>query len=83
MTEKNTNCLAGMKCPACGSLEPFYIMAEVCVLVHDDGTDPVVANGETLWDNDSWCRCAMCSHVGDVSAFTIDSDPEGQNNEDS
>jgi len=23
--ERNTNCLAGMACPKCGSLGPFYI----------------------------------------------------------
>ncbi len=67
----NDNCLAGMRCPVpeCKSEGPFHIDVTTTMLVHDDGTDPIVA--DTHWGDDSWCMCAACDHTATVKDFTI------------
>lgn len=66
----NTNCLANMACPKCGSFGSFKIFATRSgeVEVFDDGTDDL--NGDTLWTNESACRCMECSHSATVADFT-------------
>ena len=61
-TEKteNENCLAGMKCPGCGSLEPFEIHAQSMCRVSDDGTD---YHRSVEWNDDSICVCVGCVPV--------------------
>ena len=39
MKSENTNCLSGMQCPKCGSLEPFGIEVTMVVTMSDDGTE--------------------------------------------
>jgi hypothetical protein len=63
---KNGNCLLDMKCPKCGSLEPFDILVTCWTKVYDDGTD--TANGHN-WDNGSLCNCFKCNHKGKVADF--------------
>jgi hypothetical protein len=65
---KNTNCLAGMKCPECSSLGPFRITGEASFLVTDDGTEEF---GDTEWTDLSSCMCAGCSFAGHVEDFII------------
>lgn len=55
----NTNCLAGLRCPNCGSEGPFRIRAVASFLLHDDGADEF---WEMDWDGNSWCQCANCNH---------------------
>ena len=62
----NTNCLEGMRCPECGSLEPFLISARVTVVAYDDGVAP---DGDIEWEGDSGCLCKECGHSGIVSDF--------------
>lgn len=64
----NTNCLAGMKCPKCDSLEPFSIVCKIGCLVYDDGTD-LDHSWDTEWDADSYCRCHECEFEGIVHDF--------------
>lgn len=63
---ENDNCLAGMKCPECGSLEPFDIHAQVVAKVYDDGTDE---HRSVEWSDESLCRCCDCGHLGTVAGF--------------
>jgi hypothetical protein len=66
---ENTNCLAGMKCPKCGALEPFDILAITTVMMFDDGTDPDEPQGDLEWDDESSCLCLACRHTGKVRDF--------------
>lgn len=63
----NENVLLGMRCPKCGSCEPFTICAEVMCTVNDDGTDDY---GDVQWNDTSYCRCHGCDFVGTVNDFT-------------
>lgn len=64
----NTNCLEGMRCPACGQETAFLISLQALGRVEDSGiteyTDPV-------WNGSSYCECAGagCTHNGTVRDF--------------
>ena len=62
----NQNCLQGMKCPECGSEEPFTISAHCWVDMTDEGSDEV---RDLEWDNDSTCVCGACGHAALVGDF--------------
>jgi len=62
----NENCLEGMRCPECGSYEPFTIHVEAEALMYDNGYKDV-CNLE--WDDDSYCRCKACGFTGVVMNF--------------
>lgn len=66
--EQNNNCLSGMKCPSCGSLEPFEINARATFEVFDSGTEGYY---EVAWENDSDCLCLECSFYGKVAEFKL------------
>jgi hypothetical protein len=63
---KNTNCLEGMKCPQCGSLEPFRIETTTVMAWTDEG-EAESANLE--WEDDSYCECLECDYQGLVADF--------------
>lgn len=75
----NSNCLAGIACPQCGSLGPFLILCgitrhgrpcQVWMAVTDDGTDYIPdVTGTVRWDADSPCVCRGCQHSGSVFDF--------------
>jgi hypothetical protein len=65
----NSNCLDGMRCPKCGSLEPFIIGANCAVKMYDDGSDEYI---DPEWEDDSYCSCCRCDFTGEVYDFTID-----------
>lgn len=64
----NTNCLDGIKCPECGSEEPFNISAKAIFTVYDDGTD---SYGGVEWDDNSAIECLECGHRGKIKEFKI------------
>lgn len=66
MTTKNENCLAGMKCPVCGSYGPFRIEATTLATVHDNGVDETV---DFEWSSDSYCECGECEYSCIVEDF--------------
>jgi len=67
-TPENTNCLAGMKCPKCGSLAPFNIQAFCMVTVFDNGTE----DAENFdWDENSFCSCPKCGYSESIREFTV------------
>jgi len=64
---ENTNCLAGLKCPECGALEPFKIAATMDVIVVDNGTDDY--SGDVEWNDAADCMCQNCKFTGIVKDF--------------
>ena len=67
---ENNNCLAGLKCPACASLEPFVISVQTSVLMYDDGDDPTGKHSADIeWEDDSFIECYACKKQGVVSDF--------------
>ena len=64
----NTNGLEGMRCPKCGSNEPFEIAVEVVVKMFDEGSDPG-EDGDQEWNEDSYCSCCACHFTGKVKDF--------------
>lgn len=62
----NTNCLEGMQCPKCGSLEPFNIEVKAMARVYDNGTEDF---REAQWDDMGYCECAECFKYGVVADF--------------
>lgn len=71
----NTNCLSGMQCPKCKSLEPFAIEVLTTFRVFDEGTDDQI--GDTNWDDDSYCECCACVFAGTVRDFTVKPETQG------
>jgi len=69
MSSTNTNCLAGVKRPHCGSEDAFYISARVLAYVTDGGAE--AADYASIdWDPDSHTECAECCGHGLFSDFS-------------
>jgi hypothetical protein len=62
----NVNCLEGMKCPECGSYEPFVLSVFAYTTMWDKGSESTT---ELEWDNDSYCKCVKCGHSNTVRNF--------------
>ena len=77
MSEKqsNANCLHGMRCPKCRSLEPFAIGIKTTFRVYDEGTEDQLGDNE--WDDDSYCECCVCVFAGTVKDFTLNAEEQG------
>ena len=69
MSSENTNCLDGMKCPKCGSLEPFGIEVTMMVTMSDDGTEDY---GNSEWDDNAYCECRACHFHAAAGDFRTD-----------
>jgi hypothetical protein len=65
----NTNCLEGVKCPACGNEDTFRIQITTMADVTDDGAE--VEHGEMDWDEASYAECAQCCKHGKLSDFKL------------
>jgi sarcosine oxidase delta subunit len=63
----NTNCLEGIKCPACGNEESFRIAGTAIFTVTDDGTED---HGDIEWNDDSYAECTQCYRHGTLKDFT-------------
>jgi hypothetical protein len=50
----NINCLENVCCPNCRQEDHFKIVATICCLVSDDGSEPV---GDHEWDDSSATSC--------------------------
>jgi len=68
----NTNCLEGVKCPACGNEDDFRIEVTTMATVTDDGAE--VDHGDMKWDSDSYAECATCAEYGPLSRFMATAD---------
>lgn len=73
MRKKNENCLEGLKCPKCGALEPFRILAKMVVQMYDDGSDSGLPWENIEWDDDAYCECCTCGYHQEVRDFEIES----------
>ncbi len=62
----NTNCLAGIKCPSCGSEGPVEVEATSWFTLEDDGTDDF---GDVIYDERSPMRCSACGHLATTAEF--------------
>jgi hypothetical protein len=67
----NEDCLDGMRCPSCGSYEPFYIDVQTTFTMFDDGGSEYQ---DLHWDDDSYCACS-CGKEGTVKDFYIPETP--------
>lgn len=65
----NTNCLADMRCPRCGSEGPFDISAGALFTVADSGVEAYYG---VEWNNDASCYCRQCQHDSIVNDFMIE-----------
>ena len=65
----NSNCLHGMQCPRCHSLEPFAIGITTTLRFYDEGSDDQLGDNE--WGDDSYCECCKCSFAATVADFTL------------
>jgi hypothetical protein len=63
----NTNCLAGIRCPSCGSEGPFIIEVIQQVRMYDEGSEE--AGGDIHWDSESYMRCEACDFDGTAADF--------------
>ncbi len=64
--EPNTGNLVSIRCPKCGSHEPFHITFEATYTVYD--SIPFIRNGHA-WSMDSDIVCTKCDHKGIVGEF--------------
>ncbi len=62
----NTNCLEGVRCPACGNEDRFRIVGKALFTVTDEGTDEF---GDVEWDDDSFAECPDCGRDGPLKEF--------------
>lgn len=67
--KSNNNCLDGLRCPKCESLEPFTIRTEATAVMYDDGSDEVT---DLEWGHLAYVRCHQCGFTG--KAWQLDKD---------
>lgn len=76
----NTNCLEGIRCPACGQEGRLKITALITCVVTDNGSEPV---GDHDWNDDSSAHCPECGFDGKLKSFRepnrLPPDPENMN----
>jgi Zn ribbon nucleic-acid-binding protein len=65
---KNTNCLAGMRCPECGANEYFEIQGtwSGALYLYDDGID-MKDGGHWDWDDENHAECPECDWQGTIA----------------
>lgn len=66
--EPNVNCLAGKRCPECGSLGPFELVVSMRVLLYDTGTHNA-DDSSIEFDDGAPARCNSCGHQGKFGDF--------------
>lgn len=66
----NDNCLDGMRCPSCGSEEPFRIEVVRMIDVWDSGTEESKFTN-TEWGNDSYSECMTCDWTGQAKDLYV------------
>lgn len=65
--QANTGRLEGIRCPQCGSYEPFFIgPIKATLKVCDDSIEEYDAE----WNNESDIACDECDHIGIVDDFS-------------
>jgi hypothetical protein len=64
----NVNCLAGKRCPKCGSYGPLEVQVSMRVLLYDEGTDDA-DDGSIEYDDDATAMCYACRYEGKFGDF--------------
>jgi hypothetical protein len=64
----NVNCLAGKRCPKCGSYGPLEVQVSMRVLLYDEGTDDA-DDGSIEYDDDAAAMCYACRYEGKFDDF--------------
>ena len=62
----NSNCLAGMRCPNCGSEGPFEIAVKASARMTDEGCEAV---HEIDWTDASPVACVACKRMAPSAVF--------------
>ena len=71
----NENCLAGYRCPKCGSYGPFNMSTHCTTVWFDEGTDE---SFDFEIDGRGFCHCLNCGAFQPVCDFK---DPDYKNGE--
>ena len=66
----NVNCLAGKRCPKCGSFGPLEVQVSMRVLLFDEGTDDA-DDGSVEFDDGSAAVCYACRYEGKLGDFDV------------
>jgi hypothetical protein len=66
----NVNCLAGKRCPKCGSFGPLEVQVSMRVLLYDEGTDDA-DDGSVEFDDGSAAMCYACQYEGKLRDFDV------------
>lgn len=66
----NVNCLAGKRCPSCGSFGPLEVQVSMRVLLYDEGTDNA-DDGSVEFDGGSGAMCYTCRYEGKLRDFDV------------
>jgi hypothetical protein len=66
----NVNCLAGKRCPKCGSFGPLEVQVSMRVLLFDEGTDDA-DDGSVEFDDGSAAMCYACRYEGKLGDFDV------------
>lgn len=60
-----------LRCPKCGQDECSVVEVWSRLMMFKDGVVLQEDRGE-VWDDDSYCRCPICEHTGEVLEFRQD-----------
>lgn len=63
----NHNCLAGIRCPECGSEGPFEMVVAASATMSDEGSEDV---RDISWEPESPIACVGCGNRGRVAEFS-------------
>ncbi len=66
----NVNCLAGKRCPKCGSYGPFEVEVTMRVLLSDSGSDDA-EDGTIDYDDNSPATCYACRSESKFGDFNV------------
>lgn len=66
----NVNCLAGKRCPKCGSYGPFEVVVSMKVLLCDNGSDDS-EDGTIEYDDESPAACYSCHYEAKFGDFDV------------
>ena len=75
---KNTNCLEGLRCPACGNEDKLLVWATVCMAVTDDGTDfydDEIKDRDADYCDEDPAECPACGRRGALWSFRTGHSP--------
>ena len=70
MVDPNVNCLAGKRCPKCGSHGPFEVEVTMRILLSDTGSDDA-EDGTIDYEDNAPAMCYDCRYEGKFNDFNV------------